>query len=214
VNRAAAVRSNDAHEQQIVLLVEPSALRRAVFARALVAAGFYVRSLYALAPAATPRFAIVNLEDMIEAEADTLLAALLGPHQKVPLVLLSSDPVDAEAGARTLGLNVVLSLSKDTAERAVVAQVCQWWLSASAGEQDDRPSSERLAPSALKRVPVLAVTRDDLGWYETNPDQASVLASIDGRRDLEAIAARTGLAPSAVASITRTLVEEGLVLLA
>jgi hypothetical protein len=55
------------------------------------------------------------------------------------------------------------------------------------------------------------VERADLGWYESDPDQASFLASIDGRRNLEAIAICTGLAPSVVASVAETLVGEGVV---
>jgi hypothetical protein len=216
VNQAAAVRANDAREHKVVLLVEPSALHRAAFARALVTAGFYVRSLDALGTASTPRFAIVNLEDMKEDDADTLLAALLGPYHDVPLILLSSDPIDAEEGARTLGLNVALSFAKDALERDIVARVCEWWRSGSEDVDDARASFERIAPAALKalkRVPVLAVGRDDLGWYEADPDRASFLASVDGRRDLDAIAARTCLAPSVVVSLARMLVEEGLLIL-
>jgi hypothetical protein len=214
VNASTTLERKDARGQEIVLLVEPSALRRAALSRALVAAGFDVRSLESLGTALTPRFAIVNLEDLKEKDADTLLAALLDPLCDVPLMLRSSHPGDAEEGARILGLNCALSVAKDTLEREVVARACQWCRSGPAGGDDSgRKSFERIAPAALKRVPVLGVGRDDLGWYEADSDQASFLASVDGRRDLEAIAARTGLAPAVVLSAAETLVEEGLVVL-
>jgi hypothetical protein len=193
------------------LLVEPSALRRASLSRALVGAGFDVRSLESLGTARTPQFAMVNLEDLKERDADILLATLLDTYHDVPLILRSSDPADAEAGARTLGLNVALSFAKDALEREVVAQISQWCQSGSVGGESGRKSFERLAPAALKRVPTLMVQRGDLGWYESDPDQASFLASIDGRRDLEAIATCTGLAPSVVMNVAQTLVEEGVV---
>jgi hypothetical protein len=58
-----------------------------------------------------------------------------------------------------------------------------------------------------------------VGWdmakdvFDADLDQEAVLASIDGRRSLEAIAERTGLEPSAVLRVARALVEEGLVVL-
>jgi hypothetical protein len=197
----------------VVLLIEPSAHRRAALARALVAAGFDVRSLDTLETARTPRFAIVNLEDLKEKDADVLLAALLDAHREVPLVLRSSDPSEAQADARTLGLNVALSFAKDALEREVVARVCQWCRSGSPDGGDGSKSAERLAPALLTRVPTLVVGRDALGRYKSDPDQASFLASIDGRRNLEAIATRTGMTPSAVLGIARKLVERRIVVL-
>lgn len=207
------VRGPAAAERQVVLLVEPSAHHRAALARALVAAGFDVRSLDTLGPGRTPRIAIVNLEDLKEKDADVLLAALLDAHRDVPLVLRSSDPADAAAGARTLGLNVALSFAKDALEREVVARVCQWCHSGSAGGGDGPKSAERLAPAMLKRVPSLVVGRNDLTPYRSDPDQASFLASIDGRRNLEAIATRTGMTPSVVLTVARKLVERRIVVL-
>jgi hypothetical protein len=203
----------DAGERQVVLLIEPSAHHRTALARALVAAGFEVRSLDNLGTARTPRFAIVNLEDWKEKDADALLAALLDAHREVPLVLRSSDPTEAEAGYRTLGLNVALSFAKDALEREVVARVCQWFRSGSAGGDDGRKSAELLAPALLKRVPTLVVGREDLRRYKPDPDQASFLASIDGRRNVEAIATRTGMTQSEVLSVARKLVEQRIVVL-
>jgi hypothetical protein len=197
----------------VVLLVEPSAHHRAALARALVAAGFDVRSLETLRTGQTPRFAIVNLEDMRWKDADVLLAALLDAHREVPLVLRSSDPSDAEAGARTLGLNVALSFAKDALEREVVARICQWCRPASASGGEGAKSAERFVPAMLKRIPTLAVGRNDLARYKPDPDQASFLASIDGRRDLEAIANRTGMRPSVLLSVVRKLVERRIVIL-
>jgi hypothetical protein len=205
------LQGKDARGRQVALLVEPSVLRRAALSRALIAAGFDVRSLESLGAAETPRFAMVNLEDLNEGDADTLLAALLEAHHDLPLILRSSDPSEAEEGARTLGLNVALSFAKDALEREVIAQVSEWCRSGLAGEDSGRKSFERLAPAALKRVPALVVERGDLGWYESDADQASFLASVDGRRNLEAIATCTGLAPSVVLSVAQTLVEEGVV---
>jgi hypothetical protein len=197
----------------VVLLIEPSAHHRAALARALVAAGFDVRTLDTLRTARTPRFAIVNLEDLNWKDADALLAALLDAHREVPLVLRSSDPSEAEAGARTLGLNVALSFPKDALEREVVARICQWCRSGSAGGGDGRKSGELLAPALLKRVPTLGAGREDLRRYEPEPDEASFLASIDGRRNVEAIATRTGMTQSEVLSVLRKLVERRIVVL-
>jgi hypothetical protein len=212
VNSSTA-RGNDAGERHVVLLIEPSAHRRAALARALVAAGFDVRSLETLGTARIPRFAIVNLEDLKDKDADNLLAALLDAHREVPLVLRSSDPGEAEAGARTLGLNVALSFAKDALEREVVARVCQWCRSGSAGLGDAPKSAERLAPALLMRVPTVAVGRDELGRYKADPNETSFLASIDGRRNLEAIATRTGMTPSVVLTVARKLVERRIVVL-
>jgi hypothetical protein len=206
-------RARDAGERQVVLLIEPSALHRAALARALVGAGFEVRSLDNLGTARTPRFAIVNLEDLKFKDADALLAVLLDAHREVPLVLRSSDPSDAEAGFRTLGFNVALSVAKDALEREVVARICQWCRSESAGEGEGRKSGELLAPAMLKRVPTLAAGRDGLRRYKPDPDEASLLASIDGRRNLEAIATRTGMTPSVILSAARKLVERRIVVL-
>jgi hypothetical protein len=213
MNQSTAVGGNGARERPVVLLVEPSALHRAALSRALVAEGFDVRALETLGTTRTPRLAIVNLEDLKEKDADTLLAALLDTHRDVPVILRSSAPSYAEAGARILGLNVALSFSKHARELEVAARACQLCPPGSAGEDEGRKSFERLTPAALKRVPALAVERDDLGWYEADADQASFLASIDGARNLETIARCSGLAPSVVMSVARTLVEEGVVVL-
>lgn len=210
---SSTARGKDAAERQVVLLVEPSALHRAALARALVIAGFDVRSLESLGTTRKPRFAIVNLEDLKEKDADVLLAALLDAHREVPLVLRSSDPGEAATGFRILGLNVALSFAKDALEREVVARVCQWCRSGSAGGSDGPKSAERLAPAMLKRVPTLAVGRNDIGRYKSDPDQASFLESIDGRRNLEAIATRTGMTPSQVLTVARKLVERRIVVL-
>jgi hypothetical protein len=122
------------------LLVEPSELRRAALSLSLVRAGFDVRSLESLETARTPRFAIVNLEDLKENDADTLLEALLDTHHDVPLFLRSSDPTDAEAGARSLGLNIALSFGKRALEREVVLQAIEWCQSGSAGGDRGRKS--------------------------------------------------------------------------
>jgi hypothetical protein len=155
----------------------------------------------------------VNLEDLKEKDADLLLAALLDAHREVPLILRSSDPSEAEAGFRTLGLNVVLSFAKDSLEREVVARICQWCRAGSAGEGDGPKSTELLAPALLKRVPSLAAGREELRRFNPDPDQASFLASIDGRRNVEAIATRTGMTPSLVLSVLRKLVERRIVVL-
>jgi hypothetical protein len=197
----------------VVLLIEPSAHHRAALARALVAAGFDVRSLDTLRTDRKPRFAIVNLEDLKEKDADLLLAALLDAHREIPLVLRSSDPGEAEAGFRTLGLNVALSFAKDALEREVVARICQWCRSGPAGGGDGPKSAELLAPALLKRVPTLAAGREDLRRFKPDADQASFLASIDGRRNVEAIATRTGMTPSLVLSVLRKLVERRIVVL-
>ena len=195
----------------MVLLIEPSAHHRAALARALVGAGFDVRSLDTLGTARKPRFAIVNLEDFKDKDADSVLAALLDAHCEVPLVLRSSDPGEAAAGFRTLGLNVALSFAKDALEREVVARVCQWCRAP--GGSDAPKSAERLAPAMLKRVPTVVVGRDQLARYTSDPDQASFLASTDGRRNLEDIAARTAMTPSAVLTVARKLVERRIVVL-
>jgi hypothetical protein len=212
MDRSTAVRASEAHERPVVLLVEPSALRRAALSRALVAEGFDVRALETLGTARTVGLAIVNLEDLTEEDADALLAALL-THLDVPVILRSEHPRYAEAGARVLGINFAVSLAKGAPEREVVAHACRWCRSGSAGENEGRKSFERLIPAALERVPALAVEREDLGWYEADADQAVFLASIDGERNLEAIAACSGLSPSVVMSVARTLVEAGAVVL-
>jgi hypothetical protein len=213
MNLSTALWGNEALERPVVLLVEPNALQRAALSRALVAEGFDVRALETPGTVRTPGLAIVNLEDLTEEDADALLAALL-TNLDVPVILRSSHPRYAEAGARVLGLNLAMSFAKDAPEREVVAHACRWCRYSSAGEDEGRVSFERIAPAALQRVPALAVERDDLGWYEADADQNTFLATVDGERNLEAIATCSGLSPSVVMSVVRTLVEEGIVVLA
>jgi hypothetical protein len=214
--RTAGVTFQDGPEPEVVLIVEPDGYYRTVLGRALLDEGFEVRSPETLArDTERPQLAIVNLEDLEEEDADVLLADLLGPYSDVPLILRSSNPTELEEGARILGLNVALSLAKDTADQEVVAWVREWCLptSASVGDEDGRESLEPPSRGPLAGVPVLAVARQDLGWFEVDPDQEVFLESVDGEGDLEAIAIRTGLEPSVVTSIAGTLVDEGVIAL-
>jgi DNA-binding response OmpR family regulator len=193
----ASVSFQDGPEYEVILIVEPDAYYRTLLARGLLDEGFEVRSPETIdRDTEKPRLAIVNLEDLEEEDADVLLADLLGPHRDIPVILRSSNPGELEESARMLGLNVALSLAKDTADEEVVARVV-----------------ELLPRGALASVPVLGVPRDELGWFEVDPDREAFLESVDGQGDLEAIATRTGLEPSVITGLAATLVGEGIIAL-
>jgi hypothetical protein len=212
----ASVIFEDGPEQEVVLVVEPDAYTRTILVRALLDDGFEVRSPETIdGDTERPQLAIVNLEDLEEEDADVLLADFLGPLSDVPLILRSSCPSELEEGARMLGLNVALSLPKDAAGQEVVARVRELCFpeTASAGDDDGSESFDRFPRGDLAGVPVLAVARGDLGWFEVDADQEVFLENVDGEGDLEAIATRMGLEPSVVSSIAGILVDEGVIAL-
>jgi hypothetical protein len=72
-------------------------------------------------------------------------------------------------------------------------------------------SSEGASPEA---VPVIAVSKDDLSWFELDSDAMALLAMIDGRTTVEEIVAGVAMTPERTVELLRYLEEQRVIALA
>lgn len=203
----------------LVLLVDSDSVSRSRLARALVSDGFDVRlALGDFADAERPWLAIVHLDEQ-SGKASGALRALYDGFPKVPVMLRTNHPTAAAAHAKRIGLQVAEAFPTSESVRDVVLRAKQMVVGVaktnppSTMQEGRSPSSRRLAASALKRVPVLLVGRQDIGWFDGDPQEAALLAAIDGHSDLRALAARCGFDHPTVLRIVDALVLRGLVAL-
>jgi ActR/RegA family two-component response regulator len=203
----------------LVLLVDADALSRSRLARALVTEGFDVRlALADFDDAERPRLAIVHL-DAQPAGGSGILAALLDRCPKVPVMLCAAHPEAAAIQARRLGLHVARALATTDSFGQVIARAKEMFFSVAstlrppAAEDDGRSSFERIKPEATRRVPVLLVSRGDVGWFDGDPQERALLASVDGRSDLHALAIRCGLDEETALKVADALITRGLLTL-
>jgi hypothetical protein len=200
----------------LVLLVDGDALTRSRLARALVTEGFDVRvALGDFDDAERPRLAIVHADDQ-----SGILRALLDGYPKVPVLLRSAHPAAAAAHAQQLGLQIVHALTSTESFKEVIARAKEMVIGTAhtippppPTERDGRSSAERLKPEALRRVPILLVSRQDVGWFDGDPQEGELLASIDGHSDLHALSLRCGVDEATALRLVDALVARGLVAL-
>jgi hypothetical protein len=205
-----------------VLLIDTDALTRSRLARALVSEGFDVRvALGDFDDAERPRLAIVHVDDKSETRAE-ILRALLDGFPKVPVMLRAAHPAAAEAQAQQLGVQVVQAFTATESFKDLIARAKQMVLGtahtippppASETSKDGRSSFERLKPEALRRIPILLVAREDVGWFDGDPQEGALLASVDGRSDMHALAVRCGMDEPTALALFDALVARGLVAL-
>jgi hypothetical protein len=205
----------------LVLLVDADVLSRSRLARALVTAGFDVRvALGDFDDAERPRLAIVHLDEQSE-ERSRILRALLDGHPKVPVMLRATHPEAAAAFAQQLGVQVVQAFLPTDSFKDVIARATEMVVGTArtipppelAPPSDGRASSERLKPDSLRRVPILLVSREDVGWFDGDPQEGALLAKVDGRSDLHALALRCGVDETTALRLIDALVVRGLVAL-
>ena len=202
----------------LVLLVDADALTRSRLARALVSEGFDVRlALKDFDDAERPRLAIVQL-DAQSGTRPEILRALLDGHPKVPVMLRASNPAAATALAQQLGVQVVQAFSSNESFKEVTARAKEMVIGTAhtippppSTERDGRSSTERLKPETLRRIPILLVSREDVGWFDGDPQEGALLARIDGRSDLYALAIRCGVDDATALRLVDALVARGLV---
>jgi ActR/RegA family two-component response regulator len=200
----------------MVFVYEPDALQRSSIARALVPAGFDVRSMGTLPELAKllrsvepAHFAVVDVSEVGDGSP---LRAFGESRRDLPLVLRSPRPNGATALAREHGVTVLRVFAREDSVGELVASLRE------AAEPPEaaagRSSFERIAPEALQRVPRLASARGDRGSSPAlDPDAAAVLESVDGTADLASIARRRSLPPSDVVRIAALLAARRLITL-
>ncbi len=202
----------------LALVVDADALSRSRLARALVSEGFDVRlALGDFDDAERPRLAIVHMDEE-SGERSGILRALLDGFPKVPVIVRAEHPAVAAAHAQQLGLHVVQAFATTDSFKDILARAKEMVVGMArtvpppAGS-DDRTSFERLKPQALRRIPILLVAREDVGWFDGDPQEAALLASVDGHSDLHALATRCGLDEPTALKLVDALVTRGLVVL-
>ena len=77
-----------------------------------------------------------------------------------------------------------------------------------------RPAPRSIEGAALEAVPVIAVTKEDLAWFELDPDAHAVLAVIDGMTNIEEVIAMVAFAPERTLQILRELEKQRVIALA
>jgi hypothetical protein len=206
----------------LVLLVDADGLRRSRLARALVTEGFDVRiTLGEFDDSERPRLAIVHVEKE-SAGGSGILRALVDGYPRVPIMLRAAHPAAAEAQAQQLGLQVVQAFPSNESFKEIIARAKEMVIGTAHTIPPPPPtlpspggdsSSERLKPEALRRVPMLLVSREDVGWFDGDPQEGALLALIDGRSDLYALAVRCGVDEATALRLADALVARGLVAL-
>jgi hypothetical protein len=202
----------------LVLLVDADALSRSRLARALVREGFDVRvALGDFDDAERPRLAIIHLDEQSD-NREGILGALLDGYPRVPVMLRAANPAAAAAQAKQLGVQVVQAFLASESFKDVIARAKQMVVGTdhtvpppAPASEDGSSSFERIMPQALRRVPFLLVSREDVGWFDGDPQEGALLTSIDGHSDLHALSVRCGLDETTALRIIDTLVARGLV---
>jgi hypothetical protein len=137
-------------------------------------------------------------------------------------MLRAAHPAAAEAQAQQLGVQVVQAFLATESFKDLVARAKEMVLGtahtippppASETSKDGRSSFERLKPETLRRIPILLVAREDVGWFDGDPQEGALLASVDGRSDMHALAVRCGMDEPTALALFDALVARGLVAL-
>jgi hypothetical protein len=68
-----------------------------------------------------------------------------------------------------------------------------------------RPVASSIEGATPEAVPVIAVSRDDLAWFELESDAHAVLAVIDGKTTIEEIVGMVALDPERTLQLLREL---------
>ena len=77
-----------------------------------------------------------------------------------------------------------------------------------------RPAPRSIDGATLEAVPVIAVTKEDLAWFELDPDAYAVLAVIDGMTSIEEVVAMVAFHPERTLQILRELEAQRVIALA
>jgi hypothetical protein len=196
----------------LVLVHEPDALQRASLGRALVVEGFDVRSSESVAELVDLLGNVggVLLVVIEPGEDGAALHALAAAPVALPLVIRSRRAKTAAKAARELGRSVLRVFDTTDPLRDVVACLRE---AADTPALEHHESFERISPEALKRVPHLAVGREDAAWFALEPGTSAVLDQVDGVADLGTIGRKCGLSGADVLKIAESLVEQGIVTL-
>ncbi len=70
---------------------------------------------------------------------------------------------------------------------------------------DVMPILRTLDGPDLGAIPIIAVTKDDLAWFEFDPDSHALLAMIDGESTVREILTSVAVAPDRALSLLRDL---------
>ena len=77
-----------------------------------------------------------------------------------------------------------------------------------------RPAGRSIEGAALEAVPVIAVTKEDLAWFQLDLDAHAVLAVIDGMSSIEEVIAMVAFQPERTLQILRELESQRVIALA
>jgi hypothetical protein len=70
---------------------------------------------------------------------------------------------------------------------------------------DMLPVARILEGASLEAVPIVAVTKEDLAWFEFEPDTYALLALVDGRTPVREILGRIDIDPDRAMDLLRDL---------
>ena len=77
-----------------------------------------------------------------------------------------------------------------------------------------RPVARSIEGAALEAVPVIAVSKEDLAWFELDLDAHAVLAVLDGMTNIEEVVAMVAFPPERTMQILRELEAQRVIALA
>lgn len=77
-----------------------------------------------------------------------------------------------------------------------------------------RPAPRSIEGASLEAVPVIAVTKEDLAWFELDLDAHAVLAVCDGMTSIEEVVAMVAFPPERTLQILRELEKQRVIALA
>jgi hypothetical protein len=140
------------------------------------------------------------------------LAAKLGRLGDLPTVKVV--PAQLAAFARYADDRVVAGDRPTSAPEIQVRIECFDELPTAIRRSGVLPAARSLEGSDLGAVPVIAVTRDDLAWFELDADTYALLAMIDGRTSVGDILASVAVDPGRAMDLLRDLEVQRVIALA
>jgi hypothetical protein len=131
------------------------------------------------------------------------------------LPTLKVEPAALQNYARKIDAEVQAIEGTDSPNAAEIDVVIDFTEEAGTGSR--KHSTVRPVPSLegmrMQAVPLIAVSKEDLSWFEIEPEAMAVLAKVDGHHSVAEIIGKVGSTPERTVELLKSLEEQRVIIL-
>ena len=124
------------------------------------------------------------------------------------------EPASLQSYARRADERVVAGRSPSAPDIQVSVEYLEDPPTAVRNHSTLRPVPRNIEGTSPEAVPVIAVTKEDLSWFELDEDAHAVLAMIDGKTSIEDIVAAVAMTPERAVQVVKELEVQRVIALA